>query len=195
MATVESKVSVTRTRMMTGLGLAALVCYGIHGGYHLYHGRPEDLLWVCHIGAVFIGLGLLASSTVWSGVGTLFLCLGFPQWILYLALGGEFMPTSIFTHVIALCIGIYSVRLFGIPRAVWLKATVVIVILIVISRIVTPSEANVNVAFAIQEGWEKVFPSYPVYIVAMVGSAGVYFYLVEYAMRRWLVVRQEEVGS
>jgi len=167
--------------------MSALACYGIHAAYHLYHGRPGDLLWVCHLGAAIIGIGLITSSMAISGIGTQFLCLGTPQWILYLAMGGEFMPTSIFTHVIALGIGLYSVRIFGMPKGVWWKTVLTLVALIILSRLTTPAASNINVAFVVQEGFETYFPSYPVYIALMVSMAAAYFCVVEYGMRRWWV--------
>lgn len=168
-------------------GLVSLACYAAHGGYHLFHGRPEDLLWACHLGAVLIGTGLIVPSAVISGVGTMQLCLGTPLWILYLLGGGEFMPTSMLTHVVALVIGLFAVRQCGMPKGTAWKSVATLVFLIVVSRLVTPAEANVNVAFAVQSGWEDLFPSYRVYIAVMVGMAGVYFLVLEYVLRRWWV--------
>ncbi len=55
----------------------------------------------------------MVDSSWVSAVGTLFLCLGTPQWLLYLAAGGEFMPTSLATHVVALGIGLYAAYRYG----------------------------------------------------------------------------------
>ena len=69
-----------------------------------------------------------------------------------------------------------------------------LIALIGICRLVTPPDANVNVAFAIYPGVEKYFPSHPIYLaVMMVLSAG-YFFLGEYAMRRWLMVETATEG-
>ena len=146
------------------LGVVALLCYAVHGAYHVYHRNPENLLWVCHLGAALIGVGLLFDARWLSAIGTLFLCLGTPQWLLYLVSGGEFMPTSLATHVVALGIGLYAAHRYGMPRGAWWKALVGLVILIFLSRIFTPIEANVNMAFAVQQGFESAFPSYPFYI-------------------------------
>jgi hypothetical protein len=47
---------------MAKLGLAALGCYAIHAGFHVINGRPEEVLWMCHLGAALVGVGLLSSS-------------------------------------------------------------------------------------------------------------------------------------
>src|SRR6185295_17432109 len=152
-------------------GVAALVCYAIHATFHLVHGRPEDLLWACHLGAAVVGVGLLSSSATINGIGLLFLCMGTPIWLMDLAGGGEFYPTSCFTHLGGLAIGLYGARRLGLPSGTWWKAVVALITLILICRLVTPERANVNVAFAIYAGLEKVFPSHLVYLVIMMVAA------------------------
>jgi hypothetical protein len=52
----------------------------------------------------------------------------------------------------------------------------------------------VNVAFAIYAGWERVFPSHPVYLATMMASAAAYFLFFEYVLRRWLVSEPAREG-
>ena len=139
--------------------------------FHLIHGRPEELLWSCHLGAALVGVGLLCSSATTNGIGLLFLCMGTPLWLMDLAGGGEFYPTSCFTHLGGLAIGLYGARRLGMPSSAWWKAVVALVTLILVCRLVTPQRANVNVAFAIYPGLEKVFPNHPVYLVTMLSLA------------------------
>ena len=167
-------------------GIAALGCYAVHAGFHLLHGRPEDLLWVCHFGAALVGVGLLASSATVNGIGTLFLCLGTPLWLMDLAGGGDFYPTSCFTHLGGLAIGLYGVWWLRIPSSTWWKTVGALVALILVCRLVTPPRANVNVAFAMYAGAEKIFPSHLVYIVTMIILAAGYFLVTQYVLRRWL---------
>ena len=180
---------------MKRLGCLALACYAVHAGFHLYHGRPEDLLWACHMGAAVVGLGLLLSSATMNGVGVLLLCMGTPLWLLDLAGGGEFYPTSCFTHLVGLAIGIYGVYRLGMPRGTWWKASITLVALIAICRVITPEHANVNVAFAIQRGWESYFPSHGVYLTAMIAEATVYFLVLEVLVRRWIKWRTDSRRS
>ena len=175
---------------MKKLGLAALVCYAIHAGFHILNGRPEEVLWVCHLGSALVGVGLLRSSAAMNGIGTLFLCMGTPLWVMYLAGGGEFYPTSCFPHLGGLAIGLYGVRRLRLPSGAWWKAVVALVSLILVCRLVTPAQANVNVAFAIYPGWERVFPSHPIYLAVMMAPSAGYFFLCEYALRRWLVAKE-----
>jgi hypothetical protein len=59
-----------------------------------------------------------------------------------------------------------------------------------VCRLVTPAAANVNVAFAIYPGWEKFFPSHPIYLAVMMAQSAVYFFICEYALRRWFVPKE-----
>lgn len=142
---------------------------------------------MCHLGAALVGAGLLSGSAATNGIGTLFLCMGTPLWVMYLAGGGEFYPTSCFPHLGGLAIGLYGVRWLGLPSGTWWKSVAALVTLILVCRLLTPSSANVNVAFAIYPGWENLFPSHPIYLVVMIGLSTGYFFVCEKALWRWLV--------
>lgn len=171
---------------MSKLGLAALACYAGHGAFHVLNGRPEDLLWACHLGAALVGAGLLAGIASLHGVGVLFLCLGTPLWLLDLAAGSDFLPTSCLTHFGGLAIGLVGVRRLGMPRGVGCLAALALIALILTCRLVTPAAANVNLAFATAPGAGPYFPSYQSYIATAVGFAACYFIALEFALRRWL---------
>jgi len=128
----------------------------------------------------------MISSPTLNGIGTLFLCLGTPLWLMDLAGGGEFYPTSCFTHLGGLAIGLYGARRLGVPGGIWWKAIVALIALILVCRLVTPPQANINVAFAIYPGWEKYYPSHLSYLITMLSIATGYFFITEFVLRRWL---------
>ena len=66
--------------------------------------------------------------------------------------------------------------------------------MILVCRLVTPQRANVNVAFAIYAGLEKVFSSHLVYLVIMMGAAAVDFLALEYVFQRWLCAEAAKEG-
>ena len=92
-------------------------------------------------------------------------------------------------------IGLYAVRRFGLPSGAWWKTTLALIFLIVVCRFVTPAKANVNLAFSMYPGWEKVFSSYLPYISTMVAIAAIYFLIVEFVLRRWFVREPEAKGQ
>jgi hypothetical protein len=177
------------------LGLLALAGYAAHAGVHLARGEPQDLLWACHLGAAIVGVGLLAGSAAVNGVGTLLLCMGTPLWLMELAAGEEFLPTSCLTHVGGLAVGLWGVWRLGMPGGCWWRASATLVGLIALCRLVTPSHANVNVAFRIQPGWERYYSSHLVYLAVNIGLAAGYFWLLEVALGRWLSAGPGASGS
>ncbi len=173
-----------KQRVLSVCGVAALAGYAVHGAFHLLHGRPEDLLWCCHLGAVLVGVGLIAASKsrAWgaslNGIGTLWLCLGTPLWLLDLAGGGEFFPTSLGTHVLGLAMGLFGTWRLGMPRGTWWKAAVALVVLIGLCRMVTPAAANVNVAFSVPHEWEDRFASHAGYLAFVMIAATADFFVL-----------------
>jgi len=153
------------------LGALAVAFYAIHAAVHVARRQPENLLWVCHLGSLAVGAGLLLRSPALNAVGAFWLCWGLPLWILYLAMGGEFMPTSLGTHVGGLAIGFVGLRRIGLPRGAWWKTVLAWAVLVVFTRVATPPAENVNMAHRVQQGWETSFTSHPVYIV-MIGATG-----------------------
>lgn len=55
------------------LGLFAILFFAAHLAYNLFYGFPANLLWSCHLGALFVGLGLLHLSAGLNGIGVLWL--------------------------------------------------------------------------------------------------------------------------
>jgi hypothetical protein len=155
-------------------GGLALAFYAIHAGHHLLRGHPEDLLWACHLGAVCVGVGLLARLPVVNAVGFVWLATGDALWLLDLASGGEFIPTSLFTHGLAF------------------------LVLQQLCRFTTPPRANVNLAHAVWSGWEEVFPSTIGYQIALFVIGAAACFAVERISRRVLdrfTARSVEVTS
>lgn len=168
---------------MKWLGLVALVGTAIHCGYHLYHHRPWDLLWACHVAAGLIGIGCVIEWPSIVGVGVLWLIVGLPMWILYLATGGEFTPTSLLTHVLGLAIGIAFVVARGMPAGVWWQAILGMIALQLMTRWTTPATENVNLAFSVHRGWEGWFRSYAWYWATLTVVFAITFVASEWLLR------------
>ena len=72
--------------------------------------------------SLLVAAGLWRRNARLNAVGLLWACFGLPIWLLYTFTGGEFMPTALLTHVGGLVIGIYGVRVLGLPRGSAWKA-------------------------------------------------------------------------
>lgn len=174
------------------LGSVAIGCYVVHAAVHLGRGEPQDLLWGCHIAALLVGFGLLFGSATMNAIGLLWSCYGTPLWILYLVTGGELIPASILTHGAALIIGAIGVRRMGMPRGAAWKAVAAYAVLWMVTRALTPPWANVNLAFSVYEGWQRWFPSYPIYLALLLLIGFAAFALAEYVLA--LLARRERAA-
>ena len=137
----------SEARNLSAPGVLACAGYAAHAAYHISKGHPEEALWTCHVSALLVGAGLILGSARLNAVGLLGLTIGLPMWILYLAGGGPFIPTSPLTHVLGLALGIYGARRMGVPAMSWAAAVGFGLLMLVLSRALGPAEANVNLAF------------------------------------------------
>ncbi len=138
------------------------------------------------MGSLLVALGLLARQRRLAALGVSWIAFGTPMWILDLATGGELIVTSFATHGVAPVAGWLGLRPrlrgqgeAGWPTRTWLQATGASVALLLVTRLATPPSANVNLAFAVAPGWERWFPSHPIYLALLVAIAALTFYVVE----------------
>jgi hypothetical protein len=172
--------------------LIAIACYCVHAGVHLERGEPQDLLWACHVAALLVGFGLIFGSATLNAIGLLWSCFGTPLWILYLATGGELITVSFLTHGAALIAGAIGIRRLGMPRGAAWKAMAAFMLLWIATRALTPPPANVNLAFSVYEGWQRYFPSYPIYLAMLLLLGFAAFALAEYLFA--LLARRERAA-
>jgi hypothetical protein len=107
----------------------------------------------------------------------------------------EFNPTSCFTHVGGLVLGLYGTYRLGMPNGVWWKAVAVLAGLIGLCRLTTPTSANVNVAFAIPSGWEGQFASHRTYLITVISLVAGYFLITQLVLRFALAFLNRQSGS
>lgn len=155
----------------------------------MWAGHPEDACWACHLGTLLVGAGFLLRAPRANAIGFHWLVIGTGCWILDLASGGEFLPTSMLTHGGGLALAILGLRAFGLPSGAWWQAMAAFVALQLATRWATPPEANVNVAFRVWSGWEQRFPSYPSYVV-MLWTLGLAGFATVSAITRRLLARR-----
>jgi hypothetical protein len=142
------------------LGTISLVLYLGHAATHIGNGEAGNLLWVCNVGALGIGVGYLLGSPLIVGVGTLWLLIGTPIWIYDCVARGAILWTSPLVHVGCLALGGYGTIRVGIPRGTGWKASLGLLCLAGAARVLTPPDLNVNLAFGVWTGWENVIRSH-----------------------------------
>jgi hypothetical protein len=174
-----------RDKTLRALGLLALMAFVVHALNHVRRGEAHDVLWVCNLSPLLLALGCFLKKPMLVAVPLLWLCFGTPMWILDMATGGELIWTSFLPHLGGIPIGILAIRRLGFPKRAWLYATLALVGVMLLSRLVTPPEANVNLAFSVWKGWERWFPRYELYFVVVLGGSALTFALAEKLFRKF----------
>jgi hypothetical protein len=75
--------------------------------------------------------------------------------------------SSVLVHVGGLAVAAIALRTYRMDRHSWRYAFGWSLLVQLISRFVTAPKLNVNVAHAIQPGWERTFPSYWMFWLAL----------------------------
>lgn len=141
-----------RSNYRIALGAVACLSYAVHAIWHIASGTAWDALWICHLAALMIGLGMILGAPRLNAAGFLCSVLGLPSWLLYLLSGEPLIPTSLLTHVAAPLVGLLGIRSMGLPKgAAWLAIAIVVLLTLICTRL-TPAEANVNLAHGPIEG-------------------------------------------
>lgn len=175
----------------TKLGVAALVFYVPHASWHVTHGAAWDLLWMCNVAMPILVIGAFAQNPRAVVTAFLFLIYGTPMWLLDVLAGGHMVITSPLVHVGGLTVAYLAVRTLGWPRYSWVVASLASAFVLGLSRLLSPSDANVNMAFRVYEGWEKYFSSHATYVSGLWLVAAAVFGFVEWgAMRMHLRTEQ-----
>jgi hypothetical protein len=177
------KMKENRFRMTAGI--LVLVFFLIHAGVLVQAGEPYHILWSCHLACLMVGIALLVRLPWLHAVGFLWLALGVPLWLLNIITSRDYMLTSTLSHIGGLIIAVYGLRFEPMPRFSWAAAAGGLVVLGGFSRLVTPRHANVNLSFAVWQGWEDKFSSYFWYVVMLLTIAAVSFWMLEIIVRRF----------
>ncbi len=175
----------TRLRLEL-VGLVPLALYALNAIYYFLRDEPWNCLWLCHLSCVWIGLGLILRSPVLNGIGLMWLCYGFPFWVYYLIFEGDLRLTSAYTHVGGMAASLLALRELGMASGTWRKAISAQLALMLVSRLTTPPEENVNVAVSVWAGFEKWFlGSYAVFFFANVALVAAFYRAIEKAGARF----------
>ena len=153
---------------LRGSAAVVLACWCAHAVHHVARGTPLDLLWACNVAVPILALGLLLGAPLPSAVALLWLSFGTPVWLVDLATG------------------VIGMRRLEWPRRAWLAASLASVVLLAVSRLVGEPGPNVNLAFRIHPGWERLFGTHPRQLAALLLASTLVFFFVDHAVRRLL---------
>ena len=142
------------------LGILPLIFFLAQGVHYWKINELGHLLWMCNIGNLLLAIGLFLEKRVVVRLSAIWMIPGLIIWLLYVVLAWGVFLTSTLAHVGGLIVALFALSKLGMDRTAWRWAFGWYLVVQLASRLVTPAVLNVNLAHAVQAGWERTFQSY-----------------------------------
>ncbi len=155
-----------RTRLRL-LGLLPLFFFLAQGVHYWRINQVGHMLWMCNVGNLLLAMGLFLEKPLVIRLAAIWMIPGLITWFLYVVLPWGVFLTSTLAHVGGLTVAMIALSRVRMDRTAWRWAFGWYLVIQLLSRLVTPSDLNVNLAHAMQPGWERTFPSYWIFWLAL----------------------------
>jgi len=164
----------TQLRLLGILPLIFFLAQGVH-----YWRRHElgHLLWMCNVGNLLLAMGLFLERPFVIRLSVIWTIPGLLVWFVYVVLPWSPFLSSTLAHVGGLIVAMIALSRVRMDRTAWRGALGWYLMVQLASRFVTPAELNVNLAHAVQPGWERAFGSYFLFWVVLTVVTGVVLWL------------------
>lgn len=148
------------------LGIAPLMFFAAHllfyttdPFYASNHG-VENMLWMCNVGNLVLGVGLLLGLPRVIRLAVIWLIPGLPLWVFDAIQRGGLLFTSFLTHIGGLAVGLIAMRRVRADKWTWAYGLAWYLLVQQLSRLFTSEFWNVNVAHKMYSGYEQVVSQY-----------------------------------
>ena len=148
-----------RTRMRL-LGLLPLLFFLAQFVHYWRINELGHLLWMCNIGNLVLAVGLFLEKPLLVRVSALWTIPGLIVWFLYVVLAWGVFLSSTLAHVGGIAVAAIALKTYRMDRNSWLYGFGWLFVMQLLSRLFTAPALNVNLAHALQPGWERTFTSY-----------------------------------
>ena len=142
------------------LGLLPLIFFLAQCVHYWPRNELGHLLWMCNIGNLLLAMGLFLEKPVVVRLAAIWTVPGLIIWIGWAVLTWGAFLSSILAHVGGLVVAMIALTQYGMDRTSWRWAFGWYLVVQLASRFFTAPELNVNLAHAIQPGWDRAFHSY-----------------------------------
>ena len=142
------------------LGLLPLIFFLAQGVHYWRINQLGHMLWMCNVGNLLLAMGLFLERRLVIRLSAIWMIPGLIVWFLYVVLAWGVFLTSTLAHVGGLIVALIALSKVRMDRTAWRWAFGWYLVIQLLSRFVTPRDLNVNLAHAIQPGWERTFESY-----------------------------------
>ncbi len=137
-------------RLMGFALLALLICHAL---LKAQAGMLSEMLWTSHVTSGLLAVGLIFDLPMLMAIGFLFhLAVATPAYILLLLGHGDTNWTSFLLHSLTPIAGWIAWRKLPLPTQTWWLAWLVCLLLVILCRVFTPEQLNINLAF---KSWES----------------------------------------
>ena len=183
-----------RTRLRL-LGLLPLFFFLAQGVHYWRIDQLGHMLWMCNIGNLILAMGLFLEKPLLVRLSAIWTIPGLLVWFLYVVLAWGVFLTSTLAHVGGIIVAMFALSKYRMDKTAWRWAFGWYLVLQLLSRFITPPELNVNLAHAIQPGWEQAFQSYWIFWLTLTLVAIVVLWLSGLLLWSiWPVDVREEVA-
>lgn len=146
---------------------------------------PQYLFFVCYSANLLLCLGIFRRNALLIGTGFGWLLLALPLWLYDAILTSNWTLSCTLFHLVGVAVGGIVIRRYRLPRQTWAFAMLIGLVLQGLARLFTDPGLNINSAFRIYPGWERLYPNYPVFFIAMLGGFSLYFLIFTYLHNRF----------
>ena len=148
-----------RTQMRL-LGLLPLSFFLAQGEHYWRIDQLGHMFWMCNIGNLLLAMGLFLEKARVVRLAAIWMIPGLLVWFVYVVLTWGMFVTSTLAHVGGLAVALIALSRYRMDRTSWLWAFGWYLVVQLLSRLFTARDLNVNLAHAVQPGWERTFQSY-----------------------------------
>jgi hypothetical protein len=178
------------------LGLLPLLFFSAQAVHYWRIDQLGHMLWICNIGNLILALGLFFEKPVLVRLAAIWTLPGLIAWFIYVVLAWGVFLSSTLAHVGGLIVAMIALKRYRMDRGAWRYAFGWYLVVQLISRFITSPDLNVNLAHAVQPGWERTFVSYWPFWLTLTLAIAVGLWLSGMILWSiWPATRSEELVS
>jgi len=166
------------------MGLFPLAFFLAQGAHYWRINELGHMLWMCNIGNLVLAIGLFLNNAFFIRVAVIWTFPGLVVWALYVALAWGMFLSSTLAHVGGLIVGIAALRRVGMDRTGWRYALGWYLVVQFLSRVLTPTNLNVNVAHYVEPGWQQTFNAYWKFWLVLTLLTAIVLWIIGSALHR-----------
>ena len=164
------------------LGILPLIFFIAQFVHYWRSNELGHMLWMCNIGNLILAMGLFLEKPVLIRLAAIWTIPGLVVWFIYVVLTWGVFLTSTLAHVGGLIVAMIAIRYYRVDRMAWRWAFGWYLVVQPASRFLTPAALNVNLAHAVQPGFDRTFQSYWSFWLVLTAATIVSLWLVGLAL-------------